>query len=76
VTWQEGYGHGPDEYEGDAAPPTPVHGTRGTCGICGGDIEYVEATAWNGYEVDVLDAWWAHRQHPADGHDAEIEGPA
>lgn len=38
------------------------------CRICGGRIGYIEYSAGNG---DVLDCWWAHEKHPADGHDAE-----
>lgn len=46
------------------------HGDLRRCSQCGGVIEYVEYTAWNGLEFDVLDAWWSHLTHPADGHDA------
>lgn len=68
----------PDEaygYEMDA-DPKPRDGDHGTCAICGGEIHYWEATAWNGVEDDVIDTHWSHVQHPADGHDAEIGGPA
>jgi hypothetical protein len=51
--------------------PEPQHGDRATCSTCGGRIHYLEYTAWNGLETDVLDAWWAHDMHPADGHDAK-----
>jgi hypothetical protein len=54
----------------------PRHGDRGTCADCSGEIKYIEYTAWNGFEYDILDAWWAHRQHPADGHDARPRGAA
>lgn len=37
------------------------------CLKCGRRIEYIEYSAGNG---DVLDAWWAHENHPEDGHDA------
>jgi hypothetical protein len=59
----------------DAAVET-AHGSRSTCGTCDGGIHYIEYTAWNGLEVDVLDAKWSHLQHPADGHDAVLGGPA
>jgi hypothetical protein len=51
-------------------------GDRGTCAICGGEIHYWEYTRWNGVEDEVLDSHWSHAAHPADGHDAEIGGPA
>lgn len=51
----------------------PQHGDRGVCVICGLDIEYIEYTAWNGYEEDVLDSWWSHKLHPTDGHEATNE---
>ncbi len=40
------------------------------CTVCGGEIHYYEYTAWNGWESDVLDAWWSHVDHPADAHEA------
>lgn len=47
---------------------------RSICWRCGGTIYYVEYPApyetFTGGE-DVLDSWWAHQTHPADGHDAE-----
>lgn len=64
-----------DGYETDA-DPKPRDGDRGTCAICGGEIHYWEYTRWNGVEDDVLDSRWSHVEHPADGHDAEIGGPA
>jgi hypothetical protein len=36
----------------------------GICVVCGDDIEYLDPTG------DGLAAWWAHRHHPVDGHDA------
>lgn len=47
------------------------HGDRSRCARCGGAVEYIEwsqATGTGTYEV--LDAWWAHLQHPVDGHEA------
>ena len=58
------------------ADPKPRDGEHGTCATCGGEIHYWEYTRWNGVEDDVLDAHWSHVEHPADGHDAEIGGPA
>lgn len=58
------------------ADPTPRDGDHGTCAICGGEIHYWEYSRWNGVEDDVLDSRWSHVEHPADGHDAEIGGPA
>jgi hypothetical protein len=52
---------------------TPVHGARGTCTHCGIGIQYFVHEDQYG---NVLDAWWAHDEHPADGHDAELGGPA
>lgn len=46
----------------------PTHGEHAVCGRCQGDIEFFEESAGNG---DVLNSWWAHAQHPTDGHDAE-----
>lgn len=63
------------DYETDA-DPKPRDGEHGTCATCGGEIHYWEYTRWNGVEDDVLDAHWSHVEHPADGHDAEIGGPA
>jgi hypothetical protein len=31
------------------------------CGVCGGRIEYYDSPSGS---------WWAHSEHPADGHDA------
>lgn len=62
-------------YETDP-DPKPRDGEHGTCAVCGGEIHYWEATVWNGVEDDVIDTHWSHVQHPADGHDAEIGGPA
>lgn len=53
--------------------PEPKHGDHGTCATCGGQIEYYEATTYNG---DVLASWWSHRTHPADNHDAQLGVPA
>lgn len=67
----------------DTPPPSrstartsPASGDHGTCTRCGGEIWYWEATAWNGVEEEVLDAGWSHLNHPADGHDAVLGGPA
>ena len=45
----------------------PSHSGRAVCVGCGGPIEYIREQANNG---DVLNSWWAHVEHPADGHDA------
>ena len=53
-------------------PFVPAQGTVGICALCRGRIRFIEYTQWNGAEFDVLDSWWAHDQHPADNHDAEV----
>lgn len=52
---------------------TPQHGDRGTCSRCFGVIEYVEYALQTSHHEDaeVLDAWWAHHNHPDDDHDAD-----
>jgi hypothetical protein len=52
-------------YETDA-DPKPLDGEHGTC-VFGCAIRYVERDGLS---------WWAHETEPADGHDAEIGGPA
>lgn len=53
-------------YETDP-DPKPRDGEHGTCAVSGGEIHYVSCDHGG---------WWAHETHPADGHDAEIGGPA
>jgi len=54
----------------------PKHGDIGVCAVCGGEIEYVEHQQGSGAgEYEVLDAWWSHHTHPADGHDAQPAPP-
>lgn len=49
----------------------PKHGDLALCRKCGGIIVFYEHSVGNGIgELEVLDAWWAHRTHPADGHEA------
>ncbi len=62
-------------YEPDPAPK-PRDGERATCATCGGAIHYWEYSRWNGVDYDVIDSRWSHFEHPADGHDAVIGGPA
>jgi len=57
-----------DAAAASAEPEQPRHGDISTCAICHGVIEFYESTATNG---DVLDSWWSHHDHPADGHDAQ-----
>jgi anti-anti-sigma factor len=66
----------PQTGDEDDTEPQPTSGDHGTCTRCGGEIWYWEATAWNGVEEEVLDSGWSHCSHPADGHDAELGGPA
>jgi hypothetical protein len=51
----------------DGPEPTPRDGEHGTCAACGGAIRYIDCPTGG---------WWAHETHPADGHDAELGGPA
>lgn len=51
-------------------PYYPEHGDCTLCTKCGDVIEFVRHKQWNGVEYEVLDEWWAHLTHPADGHDA------
>jgi hypothetical protein len=46
--------------------PKPKRGDHGTC-VCGGAITYWDSPHGG---------WWAHDERPADGHDAELGGPA
>jgi hypothetical protein len=57
----DGYETGADE------GPEPRGGDHGTCATCGGQIHY-QACPTGG--------WWIHDAHPADGHDAQLGGPA
>jgi hypothetical protein len=59
-------------YETDPVP-APKDDDHGTCTVCGGEIEFIVEAASNG---DALDTWWAHLVHPADGHQAQLGGPA
>lgn len=65
----------PEETDPEEGPP-PRHGDHGTCAVCGGQIAYYEETRHNGVEDESLSAWWSHLDHPADGHDAQLGGPA
>jgi hypothetical protein len=56
---------GDDGYETDPEPK-PTEGEHGTC-VCGGAIHYIDCPTGG---------WWAHDEHPADGHDAVLGGPA
>jgi hypothetical protein len=59
-------------------PHDVVSVDHGKCTVCGGEIEFYEDAVYpvgNG-EKEVLTTWWAHRVHPADGHDAVLGGPA
>lgn len=48
-----------------------THGDRSTCARCYGTIEYVQYTQATGSGTfEVLDAWWAHHNHPGDEHTA------
>lgn len=47
------------------------HGDRSTCRVCGGAIERIHETAMTAGEVHTLNEWWAHEQHPDDGHCAQ-----
>lgn len=61
-----------EAHETDATP-RPRHVAHGTCGKCGGGITYwVHDDSYG----NVLDAQWSHVLHSADGHDAELGGPA
>lgn len=52
--------------------PEPKHGDVSTCESCGGTIEFYEHSQSTGLGTyEVLDSWWSHDQHPADGHDAK-----
>ncbi len=48
----------------------PTHGDRSACIKCGGPIEYIQETGAAMPEVEVLNAWWAHADHPIDDHEA------
>lgn len=51
----------------------PEHGDVATCKHCGGEVSYyVYSDSIMDGEYIVHDAWWAHRNHPADHHDAEV----
>lgn len=55
-------------YEADADEgPEPAAGDHGTCAVCGGGIRYQSCPTGG---------WWIHDTHPADGHDAQLGGPA
>lgn len=47
--------------------PEPRHGDHGTCAVCGESIIYITSP---------YGPWWSHEEHPTDGHDAELGGPA
>lgn len=49
----------------------PCHGDHGTCAVCGNEIRYYGIAGLEGYG-----ARWMHEQPTADGHDAELGGPA
>jgi hypothetical protein len=51
-------------YLGETAPRDGEHGT---CARCGQPIEYLG---------EPYGAWWTHKSAPADGHGAELGGPA
>lgn len=51
-----------------------MHGDRSECGECGGVVEYIACEVNAGGRTEVLDAWWAHDEHPDDGHDAVPAG--
>lgn len=70
---------GPEAFEGaaDEVAGEPQHGDSGTCAVCGGEIEFYRDSVYTvGGEEETLTTWWAHRVHPADGHDAVLGGPA
>lgn len=56
----------PAEYEDDPEP-TPANGEHGTYATCSEPIHYIDCPHGG---------WWNHDVQPADGHDAEIGGPA
>lgn len=83
TNYSYGWGDSPEqrsfEGSGEDWPGEPQHGDSGTCGVCGGEIEFIEETKTSkpGADgVEILNAWWAHRAHPQDNHDATLGGPA
>ncbi len=59
-------------YEEDPEP-RPRYGDRGTCAVCSGEIMYFQLEAGDG---EVLKTGWDHTGHTADGHGAQLGGPA